>query len=168
MDQANGPQLNQRSVEDPTRPNQESGWNGLFKRPAVFVIFSMCTVVAAVLIFFYISLDGAINKINSEREERTDQACRGYELQYAEEVKELRNTYKLLEDPPPEFVGLLKNPLVVDSILEDERNVQNDRDEFGVYVAPYCDEPGVGLEEPDPVVPERPKAVTDLIESNNG
>jgi hypothetical protein len=94
--------------------------------------------------------------VTSETRGRRDQACRGLELGHRQEVRQLRRTYRFYLDPPPSFRDLLSNPLVAQQLREDERAAQSDQDQYGVFVPKYCDEPGVGLPEPDPKVPERP------------
>lgn len=97
------------------------------------------------------------NRIEAETTERRDQACRGYEAVYRNEVKELGNTYDFFLHPPKEFEGLLKDPRVIQSLRDSERDARSDADGYGQFVPPACDDPGIGLPEPDPVAPPRPK-----------
>lgn len=116
--------------------------------------------------------DRAIARINAARREARDQGCKIDERQHKEELRQLRETYKLLEAQGPEAIAA--DPVlsyVVANLDRQEREAKLDR-------APeYCDEPGVkaerlfkrtngqqgappvGLPEPDPKIPERPAAL---------
>ncbi len=147
---------------------EQAHWGSIFKRPSLVIITGMCMLIGIVLIVFYAQLDSAINDINSERAERADQACRGLEAQHAEEVKDLTNTYAFYENPPAEFKNLLHNTIVITQLADQIKAAKTDTDVFGVFVPKYCDEKGVGLAEPDPVVPEVPSKVKSLLSSSNG
>ena len=90
---------------------------------------------------------------NQEAIDRRDQSCSLFERQHLTEVNQLRDTYRYLESIPPENRSDPINKFIRSSLPEVERTAQVDR------APPYCDEPGVGLPEPDPVLPKRPKAL---------
>jgi hypothetical protein len=149
-------------------PSVKQKLKAVASRPSLVIIGVMSTVMAIVLILFYAQLDGAINNINKERQERADQACLGAETLHQTEIKDLRRTYAIMENPPPVLETLLKNPLLLEQTKEEIKAALNDEDEFGVFVAPYCDEKGFGRPEPDPKVPKQPQVVKDLLGSING
>lgn len=103
----------------------------------------------------------ADKRLAAETAERRDQSCRLFEGQHLADVEQLRRTYDYLEHPAKGTEGLV--PLILAQLPETERKARTDS-------APaYCDEPGalaeaegkppVGLPEPDPVVPCRPKSI---------
>lgn len=102
-------------------------------------------------------------QIEREGRQRRDQTCRGTEGQHRQEIIDLRRAYKFYRTPPPEFASLLQNPLVIQNLREDVRNARHDNDRFGVFVPRYCDEPGVGREEPDPKLPKPPASIRALL-----
>lgn len=104
-----------------------------------------------------------IKRVESEGRQRRDQSCRGQENQHLQEVIDLRRTYRILKDPPPVYRQLLQNPIVLQDFAETIKAAQQDGDRFGVFVAPFCDEPRIGLKEPDPKVPEPPLALKRLF-----
>ena len=140
----------------------------LWSRPSVLIILGACLLIGVVLIIFYSQLQSGIDDINRERKERINQACLGYEAQHFEEVKELKRTYKIYLDPPPELNALINNPVLLEGLKDQIQAAQNDQDQFGVFVPPYCDEKNVGRPEPDPKVPETPQVIKDLLSSTNG
>lgn len=96
----------------------------------------------------------------NETAKRRDESCKGYELGHKQEVTELERSFDLLENPTPEikpFIdAFIQDPRVLAQTAEEIRAATNDQDEYGVYVPSYCDEPGFGLEEPDPDMPKTP------------
>lgn len=117
----------------------------------------MVAVIAVALALGSIALTVFLwHAVVSEGKDRRDQACRGLELGHRQEVGKLERTYRFYRHPPPSFKDLLDDPLVLQQLREDERAARSDQDRFGVFVPTYCDEPGYGLREPDPVVPQRP------------
>lgn len=101
----------------------------------------------------------ATNDINREGAARRDQACRGAEGAYKTEIEQLRQTYDYFAHPPKGLEQTIKDPRVVQTLHDQERDAAKDTDRFGQFVAPYCDESGVGLKEPDPTLPKRPKGL---------
>lgn len=88
-----------------------------------------------------------------ERASRTDQTCTVFEQQHKDDVDQLIATYRYLASLSGEELAQPLNRFVLGSLPGVIREAQTDD------APPYCDEPGVGLPEPDPVVPERPRAL---------
>lgn len=103
------------------------------------------------------------SRLEGEVTERRDVGCIGAEAKHAEEIRDLERTYEILRDPPAVYKELLKNPLVIDSFRETILAAVNDEDTLGEFVSPFCDDPNIGLPEPDPILPETPQYVIDLI-----
>lgn len=107
-----------------------------------------------------------IRQFIAESRARRDENCRIQEYEQAREVEDLRRTYEFLpkliaRDPDSVLVAASIQAL---PSLEEKARVDN---------APgYCDEPGaaaekrgappVGLPEPDPVIPKRPRSLRHL------
>lgn len=99
----------------------------------------------------------ALERIEAESLARVEQDCLKEERDHAGDVRQLRRTYRFLLDYPvanrddPLFVAILQ------LLPQTESAARTDN-------APdYCDDPGVGLPEPDPKIPERPKALDELL-----
>jgi hypothetical protein len=89
----------------------------------------------------------ALERIDTEAVERKDADCVKDERDYFAKVNQLTQTYAFLKTADPES-DLYK--AVVTNLPQVEAEAKRD-------LAPeYCDEPNVGLPEPDPVVPKRP------------
>lgn len=86
-----------------------------------------------------------------ERVERIDQSCRSDEREHLVNVRNLKQTYNILSDPKARQLidpGLLEL-IVTISLPQTEEDARTDQ-------APeFCDNPGVGLPEPDPKVPKK-------------
>jgi hypothetical protein len=90
-------------------------------------------------------------KISNEGRERRDQTCTQSEREHLVKVQELRRTYGFLTNPKKRRLlgpGLTK--LVILGLPRTEREARVDP------APPFCNEPGIGLPEPDPVIPPRP------------
>lgn len=88
-------------------------------------------------------------RIVSEGRERRDQSCLQNERRHLDDVQQLRNTYEFLEHLPRSEWGTPLTRAIVRQLPQIERDARVD-------VAPkFCDEHGIGLPEPDPVVPKR-------------
>lgn len=103
-------------------------------------------VLAALSIFLSVVL---FAKIQSEGRERRSQSCLSSEGKHLDEVNQLKRTYGYLERNREHLnVGLAAEIMRV--LPETERHAMHD-------AAPaFCDEPGIGLPEPDPKIPKRP------------
>lgn len=93
-----------------------------------------------------------------EGAERRDQTCTIDERTQAEDVYELRQTYDFLADPPPGQEGLAA--LILPNLPKSEADARLDD------APPFCDERGVGLPEPDPVLPCRPPVLVEQLPAN--
>lgn len=117
----------------------------------------------------------SIAQIREEGTERRGQICLQAEREHLNSVNSLKNTYLYLLNLSTEERGSTFNRFIIAQVPRTEDEANND-------VAPdFCDEPGVeaeklyertggkegsppiGLPEPDPVVPKRPKRVDELI-----
>jgi hypothetical protein len=82
--------------------------------------------------------------------ERRDQSCTLFERQHLAEVNQLRDTYTYLVNLPRNRWDDPLNKFILSALPEVEQTASIDS-------APeYCDEPNVGLPEPDPKIPARP------------
>lgn len=85
-----------------------------------------------------------------ETVKRVNQLCRGDEQEHKDNVRVLRQTYRILSDPDERSKfdpGLIQ--YAITNLPITERKARTDQ-------APkFCDKPGVGLPEPDPVVPKK-------------
>jgi hypothetical protein len=114
--------------------------------------------------------------VEREGVERRNQICLSDEREHLNEVQQLKNTYLYLVNLPDSEVSSTFNRFIISQVPKTE-------DEAKIDTAPdFCDKPGakaekdwretdgkkgappVGLPEPDPVVPERPDKVDDLIQ----
>lgn len=114
-------------------------------------------LVAATSIYAVNRVDS--NQKNTEKEAlaRTDQVCRLFEQSHLDDVIQLRQTYKYIVALSPEERKSTINQFIIRQLPTTEKTARTDR-------APaFCDEPNVGLPEPDPVVPKRPQAVDELL-----
>jgi hypothetical protein len=108
-------------------------------------------------------------RIDHEGIERRNETCRSFEQGHKQEVTQLRRTYGYLLHLPAAERGSTLNKTIASQVRQMERDAMSDQDTDGVFVPKYCDEPGaaaeargappVGLPEPDPQVPVRPKAL---------
>ncbi len=94
-----------------------------------------------------------IDQIKTERTERTNQSCNISERKQQGDVRSLKLTYDYLVSLTPEQAREPLNALIYRELPRAEKEARLDD-------APsFCDEPGIGLPEPDPKVPERPQAL---------
>jgi hypothetical protein len=90
--------------------------------------------------------------IRAENRERRDQSCAISERKQATDIKKLRQTYAYLHRKRRE--GRLGEDLpreVIRALPRSEAEAHEDD------APPFCDEKGIGLPEPDPVIPSRPR-----------
>jgi hypothetical protein len=149
-------------------------WNGTTIRPALIVIGLMVLINAGIFFYFDGKSDAADEKLQNqvtqneklakanrtllakqdrERQIRTDQNCEFAELTHLRDVQSLEGTYQYLEraESRPNEKGTLLYELVLQGAPKTIASGEID-------LAPdYCDDPGYGLQEPDPVVPKRPE-----------
>lgn len=141
--------------------------NNWWHRNQSGIVGFLCGAVLALVLlcaYFVKANHDTIAKIEDESTQRRDQSCRGWEKAHAQEIKELKRSYAFYRDPSPALKPLLDNPISLIVLRERVRNAQSDQDQFGQFVPKYCDEPGVGVKEPDPKVPKTPPRITRLLE----
>jgi hypothetical protein len=109
-------------------------------------------VLAGIVTSALLANHDAIELISRESRERRDQTCTISERQHQQDVLQLRRTYRYLVDP--EQFGDRKGSDLYNVVLAQIGRTEN---EARIDRAPhFCDEPGIGLPEPDPVLPTRP------------
>jgi hypothetical protein len=105
------------------------------------IMLALLLAGASILLTSYL-----FTTLASEGADRRDQSCRLFEADHLADVEQLKRTYSYLDRQtvPSELTRE-----IVRRLPELEREARIDG-------APaYCDEPGVGLKEPDPVLPPR-------------
>lgn len=136
---------------------------------AIATVVAMSVLLVGVVVLFAVDTNrDAIERIDREIEERRDIGCKGAERQHAQEIRDLERSYEIYENPPPSFREILQEPFAIQGLREDIRNAENDADRFGVFVSPFCDDRGIGEKEPDPVMPDQPQEVQDLLRAAGG
>jgi hypothetical protein len=99
----------------------------------------------------------ALNASERQRTEARDQVCQGDEREHLRDVNGVKNVYKYLESLKPADYRDSINLAIIRSVSERELEANQD-------TAPkFCDEPGLGLPEPDPKLPERSDKIKMLI-----
>lgn len=93
--------------------------------------------------------------LRNEARDRLDQACTRDERNQKRDVETLRRTYDYLVREQREGRSLASgiNRAVLIGLPRTEADAREDD------ALPACDKPGVGLPEPDPVLPKRPKSL---------
>lgn len=125
--------------------------NGFLRKLAMTaLIVSLLTAAGTTWLWF---------NIISESKERRNQTCRVFESAHKQEIDDLNGTYRYLAGAPPPERGTTLYTLILSNLKKLESEAKDDEDEVGVVVPAYCDEPGIGLPEPDPVVPKRPAGI---------
>lgn len=127
-----------------------------YRRVTELLFASMVTtlVVTTLGLVFYGKQADRIEDEQSARaadsRERIDQGCKISEGKQLKDVTSLKATYKYLLALPPKQRRKGINGAIFAQLSSIEHEAEIDD-------APaYCDQPNVGLPEPDPVVPERP------------
>jgi hypothetical protein len=92
----------------------------------------------------------AFFKGETERRERTDQACTIFERKHKQDVDALISTYRYLGTLSGKELAEPLNRAVLAGLPRTIREANLDD------APPYCDKPGVGEPEPDPKLPPRP------------
>lgn len=147
-------------------------------RPALIIISIMVLIQAGIVIYVYEtgkSRDAQIQEnitharliaesnrlviqnLKVERDIRSDQTCELFETDHLQKVQSLRRTYKYLAQLTPEEASQPLNRFIITILPQNEQEAVIDR-------APeYCDEPNIGLPEPDPKIPDRPKVLVQQL-----
>ena len=107
----------------------------------------------------------AVARIERETKERRGQICLSFETTHLNEVQQLSDTYRFLRELPEADKHTSLTKAIVQNLPMLEKNAKSDQDSSGIFVPTYCDAPNVGLPEPDPIPPQRPKEVDDLVVS---
>ncbi len=119
-------------------------------RPLVWAL-AAAGLVIAVLSWGVLRGAASVDDINRESTERIHQTCSLFERAHLSDVQRLRRLYQYLGQLRPDERDDAINRFVLATLPETEREARID-------TAPeYCDRRNVGLPEPDPVVPRRPK-----------
>lgn len=101
--------------------------------------------------------------IQKEGAERRSQNCTTFEGAHRQEVDRLNQTYAYILKLTPAERRTTLNRTVIAGVPRLETEASSDSDNEGVLVPSYCDEPGVGLPEPDPIVPKRPAKLKKIL-----
>jgi hypothetical protein len=130
-------------VQESDKAKEVNGaWGGHERRRKVRwgLIFDRTLTMFAVGIAFF-----AILKIASEGITRRDETCKLFERQHAADVQQVAQTIRFLNHPPRLLAGLV--------VFAEAQLPQTYRDAVASTEPSYCNEPGVGLPEPGPVLP---------------
>jgi hypothetical protein len=99
----------------------------------------------------------ALERQTREADERRNQTCTLFETDHLQDVQSLKRTYERLPEAldfymeaAPERLQPFLRATIAGDLERLEREAKADS------APPYCDEPGFGLPEPDPVIPKRP------------
>ena len=119
-------------------------------RRAPIILASFALVLSAASCLLAVVL---FSTIADESRERRAQNCIVFERACEIEVKRLSNTYRYLLDIGMDERNSALNVAIAAQLPDLEQRVRT--------IAPphYCDDPGVGLPEPSPSIPKRPKGL---------
>lgn len=90
----------------------------------------------------------AIARSDKEGRDRRDQTCTIAERDYAFQVNQLRGTYRYLASLSKAESQSTLNQFVVRNLPQQERRLRLE------HPPSFCDKPGIGLPEPNPVLPK--------------
>jgi hypothetical protein len=93
-----------------------------------------------------------VRNLKREGAERRDQTCLLFEGQHLTEVKQLERTYEYLSGLSQAQLSEPLNRAVMLGLSAQEEEAKD-------RAPAYCDVKGVGLPEPDPVIPKRPEGL---------
>lgn len=109
------------------------------------------TIAIALATFAVFGVRSTVRDLEQEGTERRDQSCLIFETKQRGDVRALERTYNYLSGLSAHELGESINRAVLANLPNVIREAQTDD-------APaYCDEPNVGLPEPDDRIPKRPK-----------
>ena len=130
----------------PRGPRGPRGFGFLRARSQSLVYFACFAAIG----YSYMANRENIDRIEAEGVERRDQSCDISEAKHKADVVQLERTYAYLLSLSPREKRSSINRAVLANLPNVEREARLDP-------APsFCDEPGVGLKEPDPKIPARP------------
>lgn len=124
-----------------------TAWWGRYGRDLVTVL---AISIAAYAVISTVSL---VRELRSETAQRINETCRISETKQRSDVEALRRTYEYLGGLSGKQLAEPLNRAVLAGLPSTIREAETDD-------APsYCDKPGVGLPEPDPKLPVRPRNI---------
>jgi len=106
----------------------------------------MYVLITAAFLYAIHQANSAVRDLEKESAERRNQNCLIFEGDHLEDINQLKRTYEFLDNPKANR-GLVEAVLPGLPALESKARRDGAPD--------YCDDPNVGLPEPDPVAPER-------------
>jgi hypothetical protein len=92
-----------------------------------------------------------VKQVKQESTERRDQTCVIFERQAQAAVDQVVATYKYIAGLKPHELAEPLNQAVLAQLPQTVANANNSE------APPYCDQPGVGLPEPNPQLPNPPR-----------
>lgn len=118
-----------------------------------------------IALYAVLEVDGTVKDIQAEGVDRRDQTCIVFERDaisaktaYVDAKEALDRTNNYLKTLTPEERKTRINAAVIAGVPRLEETVDRRwRDAKATAAPPYCDEPNVGLEEPNPALPARPR-----------
>lgn len=139
------------NLPDARSPEAKVYKNGFLRK---ICLIAICVSLGSAALSTYLWFN-----LISESKERRNQTCRVFESAHKQEIDSLNGTYRYLANAPPPERGTSLYDTILRNLKKLEAEAASDTDEVGVIVPEYCDEPDVGLPEPDPVVPKRPVGI---------
>lgn len=124
-------------------------------RTAVELVRKRSRFLVALYVIMFVAMIGFVAWLEHEGDVREDGQCRIFEGDQKDENDELKDTYNFLyrAQQKPELRDTLLYDFALARLPVIKAKAEEDQ-------APgYCDEDGVGLPEPDPVLPEPPKGL---------
>lgn len=110
-------------------------------------------VAVGLALWGVIGTQANVSRLEKESHDRIDETCRISETKQKSDVDALAATYRYLGQLKAAEFSQAINRAVLAGLPRTVREAQTDD-------APdYCDEPHVGLPEPDPVLPKRPPGI---------
>lgn len=136
------------------RASDASRWSRFKRRAASFLRENWYRDIWLLGLTLLLAL--TLNAQANESQERKDQTCTVFERLHESAVRQLTGTYDYLTGLRPKDYQQPLNRAVLANLPATERAALITRE------PPYCNEEGVGLDEPGPKLPERPNAIPTL------
>lgn len=89
-------------------------------------------------------------RVDRDARIRVNESCATAEQRYKAAVEQLANTYRYVVALSPEERRSTLNQFVIKAVPKQEADLR------GLTPAKFCDDPNIGLPEPNPTVPARP------------
>jgi hypothetical protein len=113
---------------------------------------SLTTKRALLWVVALLVIGAVVGYVKWEADTRADQNCHIWETIHARDVVQLADTYQYLAQLKPHQEDDPINVFIRIRLPETEAKAKD--------IAPdFCDKPGLGLPEPDPVIPEKPESI---------